>query len=164
MLPGILVVRTHNKRPFSTSRRVTCGRYANWEAHLIAFEFSTTHRVRMCKFLNIFMHVSALEMCCLVVADMHITSPLTGLLLWNERGRLHAKRRFLVIAPLNYAHGHAYASAFNRLARFMCTPPCLHTRKQFFEKWMTTTTTSHIFLCTDSTKCRQYYAYVCRVC
>lgn len=58
-------------------------------------------------------------MCCLAFADMHITSPVTGLLLWNERGRLHAKRRFLVIAPLNYARGHAYASAFNRHARFM---------------------------------------------
>lgn len=64
----------------------------------------------------------------LLFSNMHITSPLTGLLLWNERGRLHAKRRFLVIAPLNYAHGHAYASAFNRLTRFMCVPPVCHIR------------------------------------
>lgn len=64
--------------------------------------------------------------CHLLFANMHITSPLTGLLLWNERGRLHAKRRFLVIAPLNYAHRHAYASAFNRFTRFMCVPPVYH--------------------------------------
>lgn len=66
------------------------------------------------------------HVCRLLFSNMHITSPLTGLLLWNERGRLHAKRRFLVIAPLNYAHGHAYASAFNRLTRFMCVPPVCH--------------------------------------
>lgn len=70
--------------------------------------------------------VGTSHVCRLLFSNMHITSPLTGLLLWNDRGRLHAKRRFLVIAPLNYAHGHAYASAFNRLTRFMCVPPVCH--------------------------------------
>ena len=71
-------------------------------------------------------NVGPVHVCRVLFSNMHITSPLTGLLLWNERGRLHAKRRFLVIAPLNYAHGHAYASAFNRLTRFMCVPPVCH--------------------------------------
>lgn len=89
------------------ARRVTFGKYDDWWI----YRRTAAGSVHVCR---------------LLFSNMHITSPLTGLLLWNERGRLHAKRRFLVIAPLNYAHGHAYASAFNRLTRFMCVPPVCH--------------------------------------
>lgn len=67
-----------------------------------------------------------------VLSNMYITSPLTGLLLWNEGGRLHAKRRFLVIAPLKYAHGHTYVCIESPHAIY-CVSRLLATYKCFRE-------------------------------